>query len=211
MLRDFTPSKLILVFTAGLLLNCTLADDASAQGLLRRWRDRSRPETSTAQAAETKTASGEPAYDATKGYKLEDGPCVAKEVDIELERADGSKIPLKIRFPENPEKSAISADGLLPLVIFSHGAGGGSNAFPDLTEHLATHGYVVVLPTHRDSIKLRKEAGEKPRDLANPSHVIKGVKPFERVEDCTLILDSLEKIEAAIVPRMQITNLKKQW
>jgi predicted dienelactone hydrolase len=204
--------KLVLLIAAACLVGVTVAENASAQGLLKRWRERQQPATSTEKNADAAKPSDGPAYDESKGYKLEDGPYAASEIDIELERKDGSKIPLKIRFPEKPnvggEKIEIGADKLLPCVIFSHGAGGGSNAFPDLTEHLATHGYVVVLPTHRDSIKLRKDAGEKPRDLANPSYVIKGVKPFERVEDCTLILDSLDKIEAAIVPRMQMKVVK---
>lgn len=175
------------------------ATDAHGQGLLRKWRDRKHAESSVSEQPPTPAA--EAAFDASKGYKLEPGPYAAAEFDLDLTRKDGSKLPLTIRFPKQPE---IEHHTPLPLVIFSHGAGGSSDAFPSLTEHLATHGYVVILPTHRDSIKLRRQAGENIRDLSNPSYVIKGVKPFERVEDCTLILDSLATIEASMATKMSL-------
>jgi predicted dienelactone hydrolase len=39
----------------------------------------------------------------------------------------------------------------MPLVVFSHGLGGSREGYGFIGEHLASHGYIVVLPTHAGS------------------------------------------------------------
>ena len=138
-------------------------------------------------------AAAEPSYDASKGYKLEAGAYQAGEADLELTRPDGSVLPIKVRYPKG-------ADGKLPILVFSHGAGGSSEAFAGLSMHLATHGWVVILPTHTDSIKLRRAKGEKDaaKILLDRKELVKNVKPHERAADCSEILDEIDAIQKKI-------------
>lgn len=109
-------------------------------------------------------------------------------------RGESSRdIPIKVRYP-------LAATGPLPLVIFSHGMGGSSDAFGDLTDRLASHGYVVILPTHSDSVKLRREQGEEAgrEILLNPADYVRNVKVFERVDDIKRIIGAIPAIETKL-------------
>lgn len=107
--------------------------------------------------------------------------------------ARGKDLHLRIRYPEEGK-------GPFPLVIFSHGMGGSHDAFPALSEHLAAHGYVVIHPTHSDSIALRRRNGESPQELrkALTREGVRNVDLPDRVADCIWILDHLDDIEKAI-------------
>lgn len=109
---------------------------------------------------------------------------------------DGRKTPLLIRFPlPAPDDSPHHR----PLVIFSHGAGGSGNSFAELSEHWAAHGYIVVHPTHSDSLRLRRERGEQVGDLRDAfREVVSKVDIFDRQADVQLILKSFDEIDAAI-------------
>ena len=125
---------------------------------------------------------------------MEPGPYkvgVVEEILLQ-DAAQDSDLPVKVRYPKD-------APGPLPVVIFSHGAGGSGDAFPELTEHWASYGYVVLLPTHADSIQLRRQKGERVAGLiANPRQVIDAVRPMQRLADVKLILDSLGTFEEKI-------------
>ncbi|MBY0112822.1 MAG: hypothetical protein K2Y21_08375 [Phycisphaerales bacterium] len=140
-------------------------------------------------------------------YKPEPGPFKTESVDLVLTADDvpargesARDIPIKVRYP-------LAANGPLPLVVFSHGMGGSSNAFPELSDHLASHGYVVILPTHSDSVKLRREKGEDAgrEILGNPAAYVRNVKPFERVDDVKRILDAIPTLEQKIFPDAKAT------
>ncbi len=139
---------------------------------------------------------------ATPGWSQVDehsnGPFTTSAFDRVLTPADAPargessrEIPIKVRYP-------LDTTGPLPLVIFSHGMGGSSEAFGDLTDRLASHGYVVVLPTHSDSLKLGRKQGEPSgRELlSNPADYFRDVKVFERVDDIKRIIDAIPVIEA---------------
>lgn len=131
-------------------------------------------------------------------YKLEDGP-YAVEVVEELVLHDQKRskdLSLKISYP----KTGAS----FPVIIFSHGAGGsGTNYFP-LTRFWATHGYVVIQPTHDDSIKLRRERGEA--TYGTLREILTDSKGWaERARDITLVIDSLGEIER------RAPQLKGKW
>jgi predicted dienelactone hydrolase len=104
-------------------------------------------------------------------------------------------LEVRVRYPA----VAQDAPGRFPLVVFSHGAGGSRDAFPDLTAHWTSHGYMVVLPTHADSIQLRRRSGEDlsrlQRDLDS---LRRDVKPLDRLADVVFLLDSIGAIEARI-------------
>lgn len=136
--------------------------------------------------------------DRTAGYKLDDGPfAVGSEDDFEIyDKARDKKLQMTIRYPK-----AVPQARKLPLIIFSHGAGGSSDAFSELSEHWAGHGYVVIHPTHSDSLKLRRKSGEDLSALrADPDQLRRNVNIVDRIADIRLILDSLEKIEAKFAP-----------
>lgn len=65
-----------------------------------------------------------------------------------LHDADRDKdLPLRVLYPDQ-----FAADGPAPTIIFSHGAGGSGEYYNPLAQHWASHGYIVILPTHSDSI-----------------------------------------------------------
>ncbi len=124
-------------------------------------------------------------------YKLADGPYAVETVDQTIHDAKRNKdLPVRFLIPKT--------GGPFPVIVFSHGAGGsGQNYFP-LTGFWATHGYVVIQPTHNDSITLRKEKGEQvpasPRDLID-EYRFNTDDWINRVRDITLIMDSLGDLE----------------
>jgi predicted dienelactone hydrolase len=130
-------------------------------------------------------------------YRKEAGPypVILKEIKLKDARR-GRDIPICIRGPRLPAASTLT----LPMVIFSHGAGGDSGTFPELCAHWASYGYVVVNPTHSDSVKLRREKGETfTRDRsAIANQIVRGVNLLDRRDDIRLILDSLPQIEAEL-------------
>lgn len=130
---------------------------------------------------------------APEGYRLGPGPCRADEADLELEDGRrGKQLPIKVRYPLGLSEPA-------PLVVFSHGMGGSGDAFADLTTHWATLGYVVVLPTHDDSVQLRRRRGERTAEvLRDITTSTRSVDPAGRLADVVLILDSLDRIEQAV-------------
>lgn len=124
-------------------------------------------------------------------YKLEPGPFKTRAAELSLEMGGGgAALPLLVRFPEG-------AGAPIPLIVFSHGMGGSSEAFDEVTAHWASHGYVVILPTHADSVK--RQGPEGRRDfLTNPNGYRARVDPLGRLEDVKLILDSLDEIEGKV-------------
>lgn len=82
--------------------------------------------------------------------------------------------------------------GAYPVIIFSHGAGGSQDVGPELLGYWASHGYVVIAPTHADSIRLRREQGQKAgmggtlREFGTDANL-----RISRVKDDAFIIDSL--------------------
>src|SRR5258707_2899102 len=126
-----------------------------------------------------------------QAYNLADGPYAVETIDHTIHDAKRNKdLPVRFLIPKSV--------GPFPVIVFSHGAGGsGQNYFP-LTGFWATHGYVVIQPTHNDSIALRKEKGEQvpasPRELVD-EYRFNTDDWINRVRDITLIMDSLNDLE----------------
>lgn len=57
----------------------------------------------------------------------------------------GRALPYRVTYPEN-------AAGL-PVIVWSHGMYGSQDNYQPLVEHWARHGYLVVQPSHSDSLK----------------------------------------------------------
>jgi len=81
-----------------------------------------------------------------------------------------------------------------PVIIWSHGMGGSKDGYQPLATYWASHGYVVIQPTHDDSIG--KQSGEmKQRLLKSRNLNLLTGSWDERPKQISLIIDSLEKIE----------------
>jgi len=130
------------------------------------------------------------------GYKIDPGPWEVASEDLVLRDERRQKdLEITVRYPV---VDANAADRF-PLVVFSHGAGGSRAAFPDLTAHWASHGYIVVLPTHADSIELRRRKGEDLSHLARDlNSLVRDVRPLDRLADVIFLLDSVGTLEARI-------------
>jgi predicted dienelactone hydrolase len=130
------------------------------------------------------------------GYKLDAGPWKAASQDLVLRDERRHKdLEVTVRHPAVGPGDAAR----FPLVVFSHGAGGSRAAFADLTAHWASHGYVVVLPTHADSIELRRRKGEDLSYLARDlNSLIRDVRPLDRLADVVFLLDSVGALEQRV-------------
>jgi predicted dienelactone hydrolase len=145
-------------------------------------------------------ARAQDAAGATEAYPADlvrGGYEVAAADELRFQR-EGRELALvlKVRYPVATEE----LPGPFPLVVFSHGMGGYTDAFEHLSEHLASHGYVVVHPAHTDSVRLRREAGESAESLRR-TFTREGTSVVDlrsRVEDCEWILANLDGIEAEL-------------
>ncbi len=83
-------------------------------------------------------------------YKDTDGPFEVKTVSVTLQDNQRKKLlPVTIYVPQGAQA--------FPVIIFSHGAGGAGNLDFPLLRFWATHGYIVICPTHEDSLLLRRQ------------------------------------------------------
>ncbi|QOJ00805.1 MAG: hypothetical protein HRU70_09990 [Phycisphaeraceae bacterium] len=143
-------------------------------------------ETTATPPASRTTPSGE--------YAPPAGPFKVGQKDLSIKKHDGGELELRVRWPQRPDGHE-GPWGPWPVVVFSHGAGGSRDAFGDVSAAWASRGYVVVHPTHSDSVRLRRERGER---LTGAQDVVRNVRPIERCDDVRLILDSLGEVERAI-------------
>lgn len=164
------------------------------------------------------TASPTTAVD--PGYHLAPGPYKVTTVEL-LTLTDESRakeLRVKVRVPvvkgeepqstrpnatpsggPNSKSSAMPDTTTFPLILFSHGLGGSKDAFGELCDHLASHGYVVISPSHADSIAERTREGERvTRDNAFDIRQMTPKAKWGRVSDMTFILDSLDVIESRV-------------
>ncbi|MCE7973726.1 MAG: hypothetical protein DYG92_05265 [Leptolyngbya sp. PLA1] len=137
-----------------------------------------------------------------EGYRLQPGPWRVERRSFTLRDESREKdLRVVVRFPEVPAAEQAGdapkhGAPKFPLVLFSHGMGGSGEAFPSLSEHLASHGYVVVHPTHDDSISLQRNRGEAVRGiLRDPKAYRSRVDPVGRVDDLKFLIDQIGAIE----------------
>jgi predicted dienelactone hydrolase len=92
----------------------------------------------------------------------------------------GDDLALRVTVPQTGER--------LPVIVFSHGFGFSMDAYGPIGDFWASHGFVVLQPTHLDSATL----GLAPDDPRTPRIW------RTRVEDLVRTLDGLETVEEAI-------------
>ncbi|MCY4340437.1 MAG: hypothetical protein OXE48_03590 [Gammaproteobacteria bacterium] len=112
---------------------------------------------------------------APEAYKTEWGPHGVQVIDNH-------------RLPANPGQRRLRARiaypdgaGPFPLVVYSHGFNCYRESYSGLTDHWASHGYVVVLPEHPDCPTA--EARMTPEDIRNLLYI--------RISDVGRVLDAL--------------------
>ncbi len=160
----------VVAWVAGALAACLLvASSASA-------------ESATRPGAPHPYRSGRP--EAT-GYNAAPGPWRVGTIDrlVLKDPRRNKSLELTVRYPLLTGKQP----ALWPLVVFCHGLGGSRAAFPDLTSHWASYGYVVLVPSHADAVarRRRQSSGRATFD----------VDQLDRLADVVFILDSLDQIE----------------
>lgn len=105
--------------------------------------------------------------------------------------ARNKDLPLRVVYPEGK--------GALPVILFSHGAGGSGEGYSSLTEYWAQHGYICLQPTHADAFEQQKAAG---RNVTLFSALYdSSVSPdawTNRVKDAVLVLDSFDEIQKQV-------------
>jgi dienelactone hydrolase len=121
--------------------------------------------------------------DAVEVYKAQTGAyptAVATPVEIDIPERHRNLI-LRISYP--------TSTGVFPLIVFFHGALCSGDGYAALADHWASHGYVVILPSHPESGR----PGSVDPDQQNKIFL-------EQVADMSSVLDSLDAIEIQIEP-----------
>ena len=98
---------------------------------------------------------------------------------------DGT-IPFDLYLPQPIDTAA--ENGSIPIVVFSHGVASGRNAFTYLAQHLASHGYAVVIPQHDD------DSQKYFQFLAGVDRPPNPITLVSRPQDISSVLDTLEEL-----------------
>ena len=97
------------------------------------------------------------------------------------------QLPIRVSYPETT--------GNLPVIIFSHGNGSKGDMYEGFTDYWASHGYVVIQPTHIDSTSLGfVTKRDNMREMAKQMLYVTDT----RRQDMSFIIDSLNLIEEMI-------------
>jgi len=86
-------------------------------------------------------------------------------------------------------------DGYFPVIIFSHGAGGSKDTYSYLSQFWCQRGYVVIQPSHYDSISVLRE--QRPR--RSFLQLMKSMPSdpngwIDRTNDVSFLIDSLGEL-----------------
>jgi dienelactone hydrolase len=117
-----------------------------------------------------------------EAYKPDAGPfdVVVNEAVVD---PGNRALALRIAYP--------SSGGPYPVVVLSHGGGCAGGSYSVVGDHWASHGYVVIQPTHPDSRSTGFDmAAVEPR-------MMEGIVR-QRMGDMSLVLDSLRDLETLL-------------
>ena len=102
-----------------------------------------------------------------------------------VELAEADKV-----FQNFSVRDARIADGLFPLILFSHGNGGMRMQNASWCEHLASHGYIVVAPDHTGNCSVTFVNGELM--LFNSSKEAREQSAEDRPKDLSFLIDQMD-------------------
>ncbi len=119
-----------------------------------------------------------------EAYKPDAGPyevAIAEGVTLP---AEGRDLTVRVAYPDG--------GGPFPVVVLSHGGGCYGGSYSLVGDHWASHGYVVIQPTHPDSASVGFDmATVEPRQMEG---IIR-----QRVADMSITLDHLGALEGAVL------------
>ena len=99
------------------------------------------------------------------------GPHAQKSADLALHDDVRKKdLPVRVSWP--------AEEGAYPVVVFSHGLFGSRHGYDPLVQHWVSRGYVVVQPTHSDSLE-----GKSREELARGGSLEQRLKDPRTVSD----------------------------
>jgi len=101
------------------------------------------------------------------------------------------QLPVRISYPVGQTR--------FPVIVFSHGNGSKGDMYKGFTDYWASHGYVVIQPTHVDSTSL---GFVTKRDNMREMYQQMLFVTDSRRQDMSFIVDSLEAIEQ-LVPDLE--------
>ena len=120
------------------------------------------------------------------------GLAVVKTADIVLKDSSRNRdIPVRVTYPE--------ALGPVPVIVFSHGAGGAARTFDALARFWATRGFAVLAPGHADgAAATAKDPGaESVREPAGDATA--DARTWEsRARDLSFVVAATGAIEARV-------------
>jgi predicted dienelactone hydrolase len=108
------------------------------------------------------------------------GPLTVPDLGLRDAEAPDGKLPVRATVPEG--------EGPFPVVVWSHAGGLDKDAYDPLVKTLAERGYVVLQPTHRDSLLY---ATEEQRAALMPGEGITSANWADRARQVSLVLDRL--------------------
>ena len=115
---------------------------------------------------------------------------ITKEFSLKFEELN-KQLPVRISYPVGKTR--------FPVIVFSHGNGSKGDMYKGFTDYWASHGYVVIQPTHMDSTSLGFKT--KRDNMREMYQQILQVTDTRR-QDMSFIVDSLDLIET-IVPDLK--------
>ena len=129
---------------------------------------------------------------------------VTRTSDILLsDRARSKDVPVTVTAPDDA--------GPFPVILFSHGVGSDGTQNESLLRWWASHGYVVISPTHSDSLRWQQRRQDLcDRDGSGIEEGDIGLQGIirlaahdpqagaQRVRDLSFVLDSLSELEAKV-------------
>ncbi len=121
------------------------------------------PQSTSARQPDTLAASVDPV---AALYKAEAGPFAFDFQDATWrDEARQRDVPVRVYRPQTLAAGDERAQTRCPVVIFSHGLGGSREGYSYFAEHAASHGFIVILPSHAgsDRAALRDRLGGRDR------------------------------------------------
>lgn len=132
-------------------------------------------------------------------YRSRSGVMPTTSVSVTLkDEARNKVVPTRITMPR--------ADGKFPVIIWSHGAFGSKDSYEPLVQFWAERGYIIIQPTHSDSLSLmpideRQKVIQALTRGAFPRDAFRDWR--ERPRDISFVIDSL-KLLCKLVPELEV-------
>jgi len=127
-----------------------------------------------------------------KNFTVTESQYDIKTEEFSLEFQELNKqLPVRISYPVGKTR--------FPVIVFSHGNGSKGDMYKGFTDYWASHGYVVIQPTHMDSTSL---GFKTKRDNMKEMYQQMLQVTDTRRQDMSFIVDSLDLIET-IVPDLE--------